>query len=650
MASRVKTIEYTTQTVITTLASNTNRTLTGPTSIYIPETGITFKSVVVNVMANEDSNGATNLTSPTIAIQLGAVAFSSVTLVNPQANSGEAQAWMFSRDVTSYFTTNWTGTTTSMSWAVRVNLSGPATNNHSAKLIITYQYDDSATTQVKTIRIPVESTRSTLTTSFQTVGGSTAIPAITGSYLPETGVTIRQVWLELWGNEGTATNGNFTFQTRVNGAGGTVTDWWRSLSNAVSARWAYGIVNLTAENLSVARSLECISLTTTNRGITVGGMICVTYEYNSKTSTTIYNSLMLGAVDTAGWIGGTGSTSGGVWERNIYVEEPNTITLKESGLALYQNDSGTYTFNIAVSGDTSNQSSYSSYVLTSGSVQCGNYSLIHRIDSGGQNGVAGISLKRGKNLYRVSFYSNTTEAGWNLSGFLILNYTSGKHINGTDVHAHSVYQHIMDQVTGSRSQTSGIITPYLPETNYYLIGLLMWMNYNILSSTDQAFTLNADVVSGDPIQNGTGWLDIYDGSSRCDNENMNGMNYAAARSNFTRWNGDPDPNRINFKSGRSYRLDSCPTDYASMGMWYTYNNITFVVSGTCSGFSGDGSGIPVDIYRYTSANQEEEILNLTTTAGGTFTGNWVDDTDTLFAAARQDDTHVGRSRNGTAGS
>jgi len=647
MATRVKTIEYATQTIITTLNSVTNRDLAGTTSIYIPETGITFKSVVLYVDCSGDNTAAGSLTNPTISIGLNAITISTLTLVNPIANSSENEAWIFTRDITNYFVTNWTGT--NMTWTTRVNFGGISTCNHAVKIIITYQYDDSASTQIKTIRIPIESTRTTLTTSWQTVGGTTAIPAITGNYLPETGITIRQIFLELWCNDGTNSNTNYTCQSRING--GTAIDTWRCQSNLNSAIWSHAIIDLTTQNLTTARSLECIVNGISSRMMTIGGMITVTYQFDPNISETIYNSLMLGAVDTAGWVGGTTTADQGSWERYIYIEEPDTITLKESAVALFQDDNAGYTFNIRCSGDTTSQSTYTSYVMASGGVQCGTYSLVHRIDAGGQNGSAGISLKRGKNLYRVQFYSNTAQAGWNLSGFLILNYTSGKHTNGVGVHAHSVYQHVSDNITaGSRvTTTTTTITPTLPETDYYLIGYLFWINYNIGPSTDSFFIADTEVISTDLIQGGDGWETLYVGTSRQDNENRNGWIFGASRTNFTRWNNDPDPERLNIKSGRKYRLSSGPIETGSMGYWYTYNNITYIVSGTCSGFSGDGSGIPVDIYRVVSSTQDEMVLNTTTTTGGTFSLNWIDNTGTLYATARQDDTHVGRSSNGLAG-
>ncbi len=663
MATRVKTIEFASQTVITTLATATNRDITGSTSIYIPETGGTFsfKSVMLQVECSDDGgNTAVAMTALSLGITLGTAATSSVAGVAPVANSGENQFWTFTRDVTSYFTSTWSGTT--MTWVTRVNFtSASATNNHAVKIIITYQYDDTAAVnrQIKTIRIPIESTRSTLTTSYQTVGGATAIPAIgnfgASPYLPETGITIRQAFVELWGNAGNLTTGAFTIQTRF--SSGTAINTYREGGTKNSAEWGRSILDITGQAfLTGATSMECILLTTNTRVITYGGMLVVTYEFNSSTSTVIYNSLMLGAVDTAGWIGGTTAADQGIWERNIYIEEPDTITIKESGLALFQNDSAGYTFNVSVSGDTAYQSTTTSYVFTSGTLQCGCYSMIHRIDAAGQKGQSGISLKRGKNLYRVLFYSDTTQSGWNLSGFLMLNYTSGKHIDGVGAHSHTIYQHVTDNITasGARVTTSSTITPTIPETNYYLIGFLFWINYSPLGNgatggLDLDVTLQAEVHSGETyLQGGGGWVDLYNGSARTDSENQNGYIYAASRTNFTRWNGDPDPDRMNIKLGRKYRLDTGPLWTGSMGYWYSYNSITYVISGTCSGYSGNGSGIGIDIMRVVSNSQDENVLSTTTTTGGIFNVTWIDNTDTIYATARQDDSHVGRSSNGIA--
>lgn len=80
-------------------------------------------------------------------------------------------------------------------------------------------------------------------------------------------------------------------------------------------------------------------------------------------------------------------------------------------------------------------------------------------------------------------------------------------------------------------------------------------------------------------------------------------------------------------------------------MWITYHTITFTISGTVSGYSGDGSGLTVSIYR---ADNKEIVGETTTAAGGGYSLTWYDNTIDIFGECREDATHVGRSDNSTA--
>ncbi len=653
MATSVKTVEFIASSVITTLASATLRALTGATSIYIPEadsgTIFSWKSATLEVTLAEDSSTIASLTSPTIGIKLGAAAFDSVVLAAPVGNSGEGEVWHFTRDVLSYFQTNWVTGTTSNPWYVNITVTGPVTANHVAKLIITYQYDDTKSTQIKTIWIPIESTRGLLTTTAQTVGGATAIPAnLLRTYLPETGTTVRQAWLEMWGNESCTSNGAFTAQARIGGVGGALLNLWRSpATGPSSSRWAYSAYDITTYpqlSATTALSLECLVLTTTSRMNNYGGLIGVTYEFNATGSTTIYNSLKIGGIEQTGWMGGTIAADADTWSRNIYIEEPGTITIKESGALVYCMDSATFTMSINVSGQTTQTN-----LFTIGSLMCGIFSAVHRIDAGGRAG-NGMTLVRGKNVYTLLISSGTANSGWNVNAALLLNYTSSKHTNGVSAHAHSCHQLVFGNTTAgvatSQTLTGLTITPTIPETYYYLVGMLLYSTYTLAATTYNAFAIQHEIQPTEGV--GDGWLNIYAGMARAAGENVNGVIYCAARNNYKRWLGDPDPDRANLKTGRRFRIDMLPGAYINLAYWYTYNSITYTVSGTCTGFSGNGSGINVDIYRIIGST-EEHLLSLTTIAGGTFSELWIDNTDTLYAAAQQDSTHVGSSINGTAG-
>ena len=647
MTLRLKTIEFACNTNVSTLAAATKRVLSGATQIFIPESSITFKSVMLEVVVSGDNTTAGNLTVPTIGIILNAVAESTTVLQNPPVNSSLNESWQFSTDVTNYFTTNWTGT--AMNWYVAQTYSTIATANHSAKITITYQYDESISdTQIKTIRIPIESTRTLLTSSFQTVGGATAIPAFKGAYLPETGVTIRQIFLDIQTNSVTTTTTNFSGQTRVDAGGvtGTPINFWRQQAALTSSLWTRSFIDITSLNLTGTTALNAIS-STTNRFALFGGTVTCTYEYDSTGSTTIYNSLMLGAVDTSGYVGGPTSSDSSRWIKDIYIEEPDNITMKESGALLYFIDSTGFTFNVRVSGSTSGQS-YQSYVVTSGGILGGQYSLCHRVDSGGQNGVEFTNLKRGLNKYIIDFYSNTLQVGWNLSGILILNYTSSKHTSGVGAHSHTCFQYIMSGETATRVKTSTILTSaQIPEPNYSLLNVLSYVSSNNSAPTaDQAYILKCQILSGETTREG--WIDMFNVQGKTSGNNYLNTIYGC-RDIFYRWVGDNEDNsKLNIESPRLFRLDSSPTSYSYAGYYYTYNNILFTVSGYCYNYTGDGSGIPIKIYKQAISTSDESVLALTTTVGGYFSGLWIDDNDILYADAIQDSTHIGRSLNNTA--
>jgi hypothetical protein len=69
----------------------------------------------------------------------------------------------------------------------------------------------------------------------------------------------------------------------------------------------------------------------------------------------------------------------------------------------------------------------------------------------------------------------------------------------------------------------------------------------------------------------------------------------------------------------------------------------FTVSGMITG--SNGGTINVDIFKAVTG---EKIGNTSRVGDGLYTLPWYDNTEQLFAAAREDATHVGRSDNGLA--
>ena len=167
MTSRLKTVQF----AWPTLPSLVNNTLTTFTQItvYLPEVSKTIRAAWVE-LSMDDVITVTggSLTTKTVNLRLGAASYTSTTNANTLTNSGENLSCFLTRDFTSHFTTNWSGTSMTCDLQAQVNQSTGTTTgmvNVSATLHITYEYDDSATNQLKTVYIPLNAPATTLPTS-----------------------------------------------------------------------------------------------------------------------------------------------------------------------------------------------------------------------------------------------------------------------------------------------------------------------------------------------------------------------------------------------------------------------------------------------------------------------------------------------------
>lgn len=632
MTTRQKTIEFCTQTDATSLTAATNRDKT--VTVYIPETVVAFRSVRLMATFVVNATTASTPTAMTIGLQIGAGTMDTASLGDAVANSGERYGYRLDRDMTSRFASDWSGT--SQTVTCRINIGTSVTANHGFKISITYDYDDTATTHIKTVRIPIESTRASLTTSAQTLGGATAIPALKNGYFPESSVTIRNAVVELFGSE--LSSAAVATLTMDYGGSSSTACWLATNTTINSDCFVHAMYDITAQALTSATALNATSTTTTGRFNNIGGWILVTYEFDASSSTTIYNSLLLGAFDTAGWMGGTTSADTGAWGRDIMIEEPGTITLKESAIMLTMIDSAGFTCNVTVGSQTN-----TAFTVSAGGVQCCNYSLVHRIDAGGAKGTAGITLARGRNSYLAKVYSGTAQAGWNLSGVLILNYTSSKSASGVGAHAQSRLLHIMDTVgtTSTVNTSSSTKSAAIPETNYWLVGACVEMHATSLNTASGAQAVQAERGSGEG--EGSGWEPLYVGSYRSDNEAMTQIVFGAARSAWKRYPNDTDSSRMDIETARSFRVDTNPASGVGLGLWYTYHAITFTVGDSIT--DSDTGTVDIELHRASDG----ALLDTTSRSGdGAYSFTWYDNTEDVYVVAKDASGNGGRSADGLA--
>jgi hypothetical protein len=620
-------------------------------AVHIPETASrTFRSVALEVFCRDSVTVATSITAWMIGVQIDAVGASDETRSGTGAtltNSGEHYSFIAMRDANSanYFTTNFTGSSHTV--VARMSVTGPSTNHQGAKLYITYEFDDaSATTRVKTVRIPCDGHTTTLTLTLQNIGSATEIPAL-DTFLPENTKTFRQIFAEFEvydANNGTA---NFNLNTRIDA--GTTTTWATETQNLNTAQsfklwWdlqAYGMATNATHALQASAS-------TTARYTTLGFVLIVTYTYNHSASTTIINSLNIALVEEPGFMGFSAVGDVSRAQRDVFIEEPATVTMVQSGYLIRYTAAGTVNSVLTKAGA---QASYRTYTHNQGvvNVGTGQWVIYKRIDSGGVNGAA-LTLARGRNTFNIDFYStNATAPASNTSGNLILNYTSGKHASGDAVHNHTVAQMTHSHpVQNAQHSYEGAAAFTIPEASYYLVGISAFLLANN-GGQDSAIAISAELLAGEGAAEG--WETIYASAIDKVVERGIGWNYARARTAFRRWPGDPDTERMDVETARKWRVEipgpasvtNLASTQVSMMLLITYHAITYTWSGTITNSSG--GNVDISVYR---AGNGERIGSTSRTGNGAYALPWYDDTELLFAEARESATLIGRSDNGLA--
>lgn len=634
MATRLKTIKY----AFPALASLTNNTLTTltTTTLYIPEGGgtLTFRSVVAQVTMDDiiTATGGT-LTTKTLNLRLGAAAYTSIANANTLTNSGENASFWLSADYTSHFTTNWSGTSMTCDFQLQINQSTGTTTgmvNVCVTLDITYEYDDTQTTHVKTVMIPLNAPVGTIATAATTYD---TIPVL-DTYLPEASKTYRQIFVVMQGNEhrnGATTDHTMTL--RVGTATVTTGNYEGALASDRFFRYVWDV---TSAYPSTAATQTWQPTATVARVNHFQAYLVVTYEFSPGSSSTIMNSLML-PMDLASPMGGTTSADYQRGTRDLFIEEPTTIsTSRVAYYVFWQQIAAISTLNFRIG-----TGSFVAYTDAAANLSGSNAAMV-RNDSA-------FTLARGRNSLNFDVYrSDTADFGWNISGFWIVNYTSGKATDGVGAHNHTVEWGVQQNGTAAAAATYTIAAtaPVIPETNYFLTAIgnsLMVQPSGTVALSGMTILIERLAAEG-----GIEWEAAYIDSSQTDPEIGTFFAFSQSRTLFKRWPGDDYVNnRIDFETSRRRRVhingSTAVTGWISLNLVFSYHTITYAVSGTISGSSG--GTVTIGLWR---PDTGEKLLETSRSGNGTYSLTWYDDTENLFAEATEDSTHMGRSDTGLA--
>lgn len=626
MAVHTREIEFAFESNDSSLAATTRFDFASKTLDIAETSGRVFRSVTLVVTARDDAAAAQSPTAWLLGIKLGAIAFDDATVTDTLTNSGEHQTYRFQRDVTSYFATNF-GSGASQTCQVGVKLTAGVAINITAKLYITYEAND-ATTRTKTVRIPLDSPTTLLTASLATAGGSNGIPKLTGSggLLPEASVSIKDLWFELSANEASAAATDFQLGMDVDGGTEHLDGNHQQALNS-SCLFEY-IWSQPSLDPTTAHTLHLRS-TVASRFANVAIVMCVTYTYNHSTSTRVLNSLVMPFQFQ--WNGPSSAADPMHWIHEFPVSEPGSISLKQSGVRLDWWQSQTQTMNVKVGAQ-----SVRAYTVTKGSADAGAHVLTHRFDSGGAQG-SGLALAAGWNSLDVEFYGSNA---FGVSGVVYLNYESDIASEGDGAHFHSTHWGIADTAAddGLRGlgSTGGFVqktTPIIPETSY----LISHVGFRLPLMGQGTYAVL--VCWGDDVNSGsTGMRRVFGDVVSTDNET--GLFFANAdmTRHVKKFVDDPDELALDIEVTRAWRLYTLNSTWKAASLWLTASGYARTVAGTVTGYTGNGSGIPVQVF-----NPELVLVAETTTAiGGTYSCNAYDGRDGHFAVALQG-TAGGRS-------
>lgn len=641
MATRLKTIQFALPTYTSTVGDASDTSI-GTGTTYTPEnslsTPINIISCFLEIGWQDVCTVAGTIGEHRVSLTLSGASTSSVTETDDITNTGENMGGVIGPfNFTSYAIANY-GTNSSLTYEVSVYFDFTAgttlgVNNVTSILTLTYEYDDTVTTQIKTVKIPFES-NTTGCPIVETELGTNQIPLL-DTFLPEDSIVIRDYYIIMEGNQSAVnpTTTDITLSFKIDsGAEYNTGTQEKALASDIFVRniWSltYDYPSTSSQHsfkfwANVA-SFDCTTFT-----------LVVTYEFNATNTTTVLNSIII-PMEVGSPMGLDAMPSR--FSRYLMIQEPETIIFKQSSVRINYNAVAPVAgLNIRVGSQT-----YRNYNI-SANVNCGMNSFQQRIDSGSAAG-AGLSLARGRNSLVLDMYrTDTADDPTNLNGYFLINYHSGKATDGVGAHSHTIFYNLFqwDALLSDRLITT--FTYYLPNSDNYWINGIGVLSIIWDGVAGNAFTMDVEVKEGEG--KGGGYEDLYADAIQSDAERRCSMVWMRGRDVFKRHPKDPDPDRIDANLSRTYRFFTPVTTQQGIEGVITYHNISYPISGVCTNYGGDGEGLVVNFFR---AFDDTKILSLTTTTGGTFSDLWYDNTEYIYCVIR-DSNRVGRSQNGYAG-
>ena len=646
MATASKTVSWAFATRITTLATNT--TLATATrhdfaaiTIDMPELTRTIRSVKLRVTARDAFTAITiyRFQGWRLGIKLGAVAFDDLDYSPAIAfGQSEHETLIVERDVTAYFVTNF-GAGASQTCQVGVAFQTQTASNVNcitAELYVTYDYSNTAATQLRCIEIPIQGHHTSIDTSDVEIGTTAGvsnapanqIPILDGSgtFCPEAGKVFKAIYLRVTAidNVGAAAT-NFNLSVKLDA--GTYDARATIEQSLISAAPYRDLIDLMVAPYSITTSAAHAlvmksSLTATFENISV--VLVVVYTFTLSGTTREQHSVRAPLDNDRSALDPVMTGFDDRYTVVLDVQEPGTITLQQSGLVIYDQMTNAVSSNSQINCTGQAVRSMVHTGTGAGAFRSAPSVWVRRCD----HDSSAWTLVRGVNRLtvncKVSVYAIVTE----LNGYAIINYTADVPAMGLGSGNRSCAYSLVSATGGSGTGT--ILTeerlPSVPTTPWRLSGA--WLDIGGRTGSANALVYKAQRKTGE--DSGAGWYTkVCTGNSFIligRKERILPVTDWARQSSFSTLGMDIFATRQWHIAHGNASVEWCATT------WIALHGISFTVAGTVliRGVPAANGGA-VRIYADDGAGAIEYITSVTIAGGaGAFTVEVCDSTRNYF--------------------
>jgi hypothetical protein len=494
------------------------------------------------------------------------------------------------------------------------------------RINLTYQYDETENddTLLKTIRIPLRTIPAGLTTVDQLID---EIPAL-NDFLPEGNKTIKDMWIEVEGNNCNSSSDTSTFGLRVHvdALASTLLMNCVNTSSSSSYHWAIHSLNSLGLDTSIPHSWYMRATQANNLFNNANSILYVTYSYSKSNTTRSLQSLVipLGYSSTPLRVSDSSNSNGLQFnlQRPLWVQEPGNITLKKSAIKFISEElsygSEAQSIRIKATGDVA----FTAYPTGPRVNPSGQISIMHPLTN--------LQLTRGKNFIGLSEYSNYREyICRGRSHVLYLNYESDVHENGEWVHNKTILKLLMNMDYVEASW--GTYGPFCPigtteQSDYFLndASIQVCETGNIT----QPFTLTATIFNDTSQHNSLQWALEHSGPIKFLTSEYSSVFYVPVLEWFSQVSEglkpiSPCTGKIKPYIGNGFGIIATQNSIKSLVGMTTYHSCSTSISGQMYRMPG----IPNEVILLTSDIQDMgcQLKSATIDNVGNYTISWPDD-------------------------